>query len=74
MQKMILLDKNNQKLFVGTKQDCMQFVKARKLPRGTYTVQPYVVQTVPVVPEVIILDDKRAVVEPKLSWYKRIFK
>ena len=69
MQKMILLDKNNEKLFVGTKQNCMHFVKSKKLPKGTYTMQPYIQQTVIGVDVPPMLDPKTSV-----GWFNRVFK
>lgn len=36
MKKMIVLDNNHNELFVGTKQDCMHFVKRRCYQRDEF--------------------------------------
>jgi hypothetical protein len=41
MKKMIVLDKNNNELFVGTKQDCMHFIKVRRYQRDEIKVEAY---------------------------------
>lgn len=43
MQKMIVQDKNNNKLFVGTKQDCMHYAKRHCLQQGEYSVKVYTI-------------------------------
>ena len=41
MKKMIVLDTNDKQLFVGTKQDCMHFIKVRRYQRDEVKVEVY---------------------------------
>ena len=41
MKTMIVLDNNNKKLHIGSRQECRQFCKDKKLKRGKYRIIAY---------------------------------
>ena len=64
-----LKDKNNKKLFTGTKQECMHFIKCRKYSRHEVTLEPHPNTTKPhyTVPVTSEPTPKKA------GFFKRIF-
>lgn len=47
MKKIVVLDENNQQVFVGTKQDCVNYVKRNALKNFSYEIHSDITTTSP---------------------------
>ena len=69
----------NNKLFAGTKQECMNFIKENKLSRANIKIEPLLNTTVPSTDtstptSTSTSNTSRLTQTTTASWYKRVFK
>lgn len=67
--KFTLKDKNNNTLFTGTKQECMHFIKCRKLNRQEIKLESFKTDE----PAVHYTSPIEEVAQIKKPFYKRLF-